>query len=155
MAKNHHGSLDKIPERILGADGQQMSEAVDEKTVINNFTPNKAMVLVKIRKESMLLLPDGKEDVCPYAVVIAVGPECRYVRVGETIMMAGGCRAWKIPYKGDDRNYLIVAEGDFFGFINRDENDPVACNCEHRSDNKHKKGCAYLEEFIPVGVGLR
>lgn len=111
-------SQEKSP-KILGGDGQPVQSVMDEKTIIQEFEPIKTMVLIKSRKESILITAKSNSSVCPYADVIAVGPLCVQLRVGDRVMIAGGCDAWPIPYRGnEDGDYLLVQEGNFYGIVN-------------------------------------
>lgn len=114
MSKNHHGS----PKEILGANGQPVMAERDDKTYIETFLPNKDLVLVRMRNEAGIALPEQiTTSGCPFADIIEAGPSCKLAKVGCRCFVAGGCTAWKIPYKGRSDHYL-VREGDLFGIVN-------------------------------------
>lgn len=111
--------MEDLPKTDKDREAEAVSTAAKERTAM--FTPLGEAVAVKVirveKTEGGIALPQASQDKyeTPFAVVFAVGPECKWVKPGMTILAAVTTPGASVFYKGD--RYLLLKESALVGVV--------------------------------------
>ncbi len=107
-----------------------MSSENEQKVIQKKFTPIDRNIVVDIiqgpnRTFGGIIIPDTAIDkwTTPICRVIAVGPEVKYVKEGDVILVTTKIESATIKYDEDET--YIIAEQHVYGIIDKYRTDPV------------------------------
>jgi NADPH:quinone reductase-like Zn-dependent oxidoreductase len=86
------------------------------------ITPTSNFCLVRMRDlytQNLIKLLEGVK-IEPYGEVVAVGPDCKTVKVGDRVLFVPEAYVAGFDQGNDER--FIISEGSVFGFIDLDVN---------------------------------